>query len=127
MMEKTTKIFISHFTNHMKDFKILCFFLVFFLFFCFFACCIKVWCCLDIAMHVALLNTKYTWCTAFHPLKREGEINILEWQMSTTINMFISWKNGCLNHFLKYLKNKFNVYRERNKTSINDFLYTQVC
>jgi hypothetical protein len=37
----------------------------------FFACCIlKVWCCGDIAMHVRLLNTKYTLFTAFHTLIR---------------------------------------------------------
>jgi hypothetical protein len=62
-----------------------------------------------VSMDATSLRKLLPWCTAFHPLKREGEINILEWQMSTTINMFISWKNGCLNHFLKYLKNKFNV------------------
>jgi hypothetical protein len=39
--------------------------------FFFFACCIiKVWCCVDIAMHARLLNTKYTLFTAFHTLIR---------------------------------------------------------
>ena len=54
----------SHFTINKMDFRNCVLF--------FFACCIiKVWCRVDIALHVSLLNTKYTLFTAFHTLIRE--------------------------------------------------------
>ena len=58
----------SHFTINKMDFRNCVFFFANYI--------IKVLCCVDIAMHVRLLNTKYTLFTAFHTLIRERTINI---------------------------------------------------